>query len=451
MNLIEPTQYRIEELFIETKGGRINLENMFEELNLFDSLFLPVVSGNILIVDSVQLSNRLSLDGSEVIGMSLSKGLLTGFAPFKKSYRIYKQTDRRNRNQTSETYILHFVSDELIYSEQQKINQSYETTYSTVVDKIMTQYLKIPTKNRGIFQPSYGVRKIVIPNLSPLDAIEWCSKRALGIKNSPEFLFFCSSEGYNFVPLSTLLTKNPIINISFTPKNLNDNDEFYELSRARSFEVLSQYDLLDRIQDGVNANKLLVFDPITKTFGSQELSFDQIYKLIEHANKNPIDTEIFNRDKQTTTKTTFDSHQGLSIFNQNRGKSNYIKESDPTSISKNEPYELFMTQRKALISNLMTRRLKITMPGNFQLTSGKNINFDTAGFGARSKGQEGKEDESVSGKYIITGTRHILSLARHITIIEVASDSSDKKTFVSNSDQTKVAFDYSKPFATATM
>lgn len=449
MNIIEPTQYRIEELFIETKGGRVSLESMFEELNLFDSLFLPVISGNILIVDAVQLSKRLALDGSEVIGMTLSKGSITGFASFKKSYRVYKQTDRRNRNQNSESYILHFVSDELIFSEQQKVNQSYESTYSDVVEKILTNYLKIPSKNRGDFQSSYGIRKIVIPNLSPLDAIEWCSKRALGVKNSPEYLFFCNAEGYNFISLSVLLTKKPILNISFTPKNLGDGDEFYEMSRARNYEVLSQFDLMDKLQDGVNAGKFLGFDPLTRSFASQEFNFDKLYQLIDHGNKNPIDTEIHNRDKETTTKNTFDTKQALNVYNQIRGKSNYVKENDPTSISKNEPYELIVAQRKALLSNLMTRRLKIVMPGNFQLTSGKNVNFETSGFGAHSKGQEGSQDTSVSGKYVITGTRHILSLTRHLTIIEVASDSTnDVKTYVSNSDQNKVATNYNQAFKT---
>ena len=450
MKLVEPTQYKIEELLLKTKGGPIGLENIFEELNLFDSLFLPVISGNILITDAQQLSKRLKFDGSEVIAMTLTKGISPGFASFKKSYRVYKQTDRKNINQTSEKYILHFVADELIISEQKKkVNQSYNSTYSDVVEKILSQYLQVPSRNRASFQSSYGIRDIVIPNLSPLDAIEWCSKRALGVKNSPEFIFFCNAEGYNFMPLSTLLTTNPILNISFTPKNLGDGDEFYELSRARSFEVLSQYDSIDRIQDGVNASTFLGFDPTTRSFGSNKLSFDDIYALIEHGNKSAIDTEIHNRDKETTNKTSFDSKQALHVHNVITGKSNYVKENDPTSISKNEPYELFIVQRKAILSNLMTRRLKIVMPGNFQLTSGKNVNFETPGFGARSKGQEGNEDTSVSGKYIITGTRHILSLTQHITVIETASDSTnDMKKHTSSPEQNKTTHSYWSAYKT---
>jgi hypothetical protein len=312
----------------------------------------------------------------------------------------------------------------------------------------MNHYLQVPKANRGMFQQSYGIRKIVIPNLSPLDAIEWCAKRALGPKNSPEFLFFCNTEGYNFISMSILLTRDSIINISFTPKNIEDGDEFYELSRARSFEVLTQFDLIDRIQDGVNANKFLAFDPITKIFGSQDLTFDKLYKLIEHGNKNPIDAEIHNRDNETTTKTTYDSQQALSVFNYARGDSNYVKQSDPTSLSKNESYEMILTQRRSILSNLLAKRLKITMPGNFQLTSGKNIDFKTQGFGPHQKGKD-NEDLSLSGKYIITGTRHIIGLTRHLTIIEVASDSTNNPAdYVSSPSQNELLKSYNKAYRT---
>lgn len=447
MKLVEPTQYRIEEIVIITKGGPISIANMFEEINLFDSMFLPVISGNILITDAQQLSKSLSFDGTEHISMTINKGTNTGFASFKKTFRIYKQSDRKNANQTSENYILHFVSDELFVSDQTKITQSYETTYSDIINKILKNDLKIPSNSRGSFEGSYGIRKVVIPNLPALDAVEWCAKRALSVKNSPEYIFFCNAEGFNFVSLSTLLTRNSILNINFSPKNVQDESAFLEMSSARSFEVLEQDDIIDKTRSGVNAGSFLGFDPVTRSFGSKELNFDQIYALIEHANKNPISTEIHNRDRQTSSKTTYDSKQFLSITNTIRGESNYVKESDPNSISKNESYELILNQRKAILANLLAKRLKITMPGNFQLTSGRNIDFKTPGFGIHQKGTGDDGDSSISGKYIIIGTRHIISLTKHLTIIEVATDSTNNPAkYVSTPQQNEVALTYNKSY-----
>jgi hypothetical protein len=68
------------------------------------------------------------------------------------------------------------------------------------------------------------------------------------------------------------------------------------------------------------------------------------------------------------------------------------------------------------------------MPGNFQLSSGFNVNLNVPIIG-----EHRGEDKSISGKYIIVASRHIIGFEKHETIIEVASSSSDIG-FISASD-----------------
>jgi hypothetical protein len=70
-------------------------------------------------------------------------------AAFKKAFRIFKQSNRKEDGLNSEIYTLDFVSDELMFSDQQRINQSYETTYTEVVKKILIDYLKVSPNNLG--------------------------------------------------------------------------------------------------------------------------------------------------------------------------------------------------------------------------------------------------------------------------------------------------------------
>ena len=163
------TQYTIKEVSIVTKGGSVEVSSMFEELNIFDSLFLPIVSGNILMVDSIGLIGRFIFDGSEVIKISMTKDGDSEIGSFQKAFRIYKQSDRRNLTQTSEKYILHFVSDELIFSDQQRVNQSYVGPYSYIVDRILKDYLGV--SNHALHDATTGIRSVVIPNLRPLELI----------------------------------------------------------------------------------------------------------------------------------------------------------------------------------------------------------------------------------------------------------------------------------------
>ena len=159
VNLPEtPSKFSLNELAIVTKTGKLDISKLFQELNIFDSILSPVMTGAVVIIDSIGLSAKLLFDGSEVLLVNIGKDTDSEAFRLKKAFRIYRQTNRATIEQNSETYTLEFVSDEFIFSEQQKINQSYKTTYSETAKKILVNYLKTPEqKLRGVFQATTGI------------------------------------------------------------------------------------------------------------------------------------------------------------------------------------------------------------------------------------------------------------------------------------------------------
>lgn len=442
LELKKSTQFKINELVIATKVGKIDISAIYEEINIFDSLFVPVMSGHILIKDSVGLSGKLLFDGSETLLMDISKDPNSDIAGFKRAFRIYKQGNRSNDTPNSETYTLHFVADEMIYSDQQRINQSYEGTYTDVVVKIMQNYLKVPTNSAGgIYEPSSGLRSIVIPNLKPIEAIEWCAKRAVDVNQAPNFMFFQNTVGYNFATLSKMLSEEDILEIKFDIKNQTGSNAFKEIGSARAYEVVAQTDMVEKTRSGVNAGQFIGFDPMTGTVAKKNISFGDHYSTMKHGNDNPNYSSVQNRDGKDASEA-YSSKKSVSIFSAAKQFSNYIKQNDPTSLSKQENYETFLFQRKAIIANLMAKRIKIAMPGNFQLTSGFNVNVNAPDFGKKEKGTD-NADPSLSGKYLIVGSRQIIGYEKHETVIEVATTSSSNDFIpASNPEQTREALEY---------
>lgn len=422
----ESGQFAVEELIIQSKVGPIDISSIYEEINIFDSLFLPVITGNILIVDAKNVSSELLFDGSESLLMTISKSEGSEIAQFKKAFRIYKQTNRSNISQNAEAYVLHFVSDELIFSDQQKVNQSYETTYGDAIVKIMRDYLQVTGNNLGgIYEKTSGIRKFVVPNLSPFDAIDWCTKRSVDNLNSPNYMFFQNITGYNFVSLSTLLQQEHVLSINLNPKNQKGDDAIDEMLSARSYEVLQQYDLIQKTRNGVISGKFVGFDPMTRTIATRNLGYSSHYSNMKHGNLNPNFTDLLDKSGKSS-QYAHDSRKSLSIFGSSRKYSEYVKSKDPTSISKIQDHENIINQRRALLNNLMSKRLKMVMPGNFQLSSGFNIDLEAPSLGEKVKGED-NEDISLSGKYIITASRQMIKYGRHETIIEVASSSNNNK------------------------
>jgi hypothetical protein len=435
-------QFKINELTLVTKNGKIDISAIYEEISIFDSLFMPVMSGKILIRDSIGLSGKLLYDGSESLLIEIVKDENSEIATFKKAFRVYKQSDRTNLNLNSEAYVLSFVSDELIYSDQQRINQSYENTYTETIKRIMIDYLKLPENQLGgIYDETIGIRKLVVPNLRPLEAIEWCAKRSVDENNSPNFLFYQNSTGYNFASLSKLLVKPEILNIKFEPKNTKEIDDINEISSARSLEVVSQADSIEKNRSGVNAGKFIGFDPMTRMIATKNISYDDHYKLMKHANENRNVSVIDNRDG-TKNVEMYNSKKTVATFNTARKLSKYIQKYDPTSLSKEDNIEDYLFQRKAIIKNLMERRVKLVMPGNFDLSSGFNINLFVPNMATKEKG-DSNDDLTLTGKYIIVGTRHIIGYEKHETIIEIATTSSETEFVpVSSPQQTQEILDY---------
>lgn len=425
VNLPEtPSKFSINELAIVTKAGKLDISKIFQELNIFDSLLSPVMTGAVIVADSIGLSAKLLFDGSEVLLVSIGKDTDSSSFRLKKAFRIYRQTNRAVLQQNAETYTLEFVSDEFIFSEQQKITQSYKLTYSDAARKILVNYLKVPEqKLNGVFQSTTGIRDIVIPNLKPIEAIEWCAKRSIDQKRSPNYVFFENNLGYNYVSLSYLLSSDYLFKIKFPTKNLEETNAAQDLLSPRHFEVVNQSDKLKTTREGVAAGTFIGFDPITRTIQNKRIGFEDHYNAMDHGNDTANFSQSKNRGGENATEA-YDSRKVVSIFGANIKNSNYIKKYDPTSISKVETTEDFVFARKAIFANLMNKRIKLVMPGNFQLTSGFNLNVRVPDFSKKESGSE-NEDRSLSGKYLIIASRHIIKHEIHETILELATTSNE--------------------------
>lgn len=421
--VINTAQFKIKTLAIISKIGPIDVSGIFEELNIHDCIFTPCITGNILIKDSIGLTNKLAFDGSEVLVVEMGK--TEQDAIFRKSFRIYKQSQRKSINNSSEVYLLHFVSDEFILSQQTRIAESFRETYSKVVERILRDNLGVKNNMIGYFEESEGIRNILIPNKKPLDAIKFCAKRALNKKQSPTFLFFENKIGYNFITLSSMLSNKTVHDINFEVKNLADDGK--ELMGAIKYEVISQFDLNKSIKSGLFSGTFIGFDLMTRSIAVKTSNYNSLYNKNEHANKTPNIGVITNKFGLKNTEM-YDSKVVLFPMDAFASESSYIRENDPLSIDVSDDTYNYILQRDASIRNILNQRIKILMPGNFDLTSGLTANLTVPVKGEKAKIVD-NIDYSLSGKYLIVASRQMITSQKHETIIEVATDSSNRDSY----------------------
>ena len=430
-NINSTLQCVIEEMaIILPKGKNIDLKPYLSELNFYESMFTPCSSGNVLIVEAAGLLDKIKVEGNFTIRFKIQKSRDdVDFFKFYKEFKIYSITNRKNASSTSQGYIIHFVNEDFVYSLQQKINRNYTAPYSTMVEKILTRQLRVPNSrpSRGksginFIYPTEVGKEVIIPNLNPFDSLTWIAKRTTSTKyKAPDFLFFENNKGYNFVPVSYLWTKEPQWTINVKPKNIS-NDVGSEFFGARNMKILSQFNMLNSIKEGSYAGTFIGFDTFTKTISVQKIdnTFDT---NSSHGNKNANLSDTKSKDNIDFTKM-YDSRVAIYPFALPRATQKYIKDNSPKTSNRIDDPEKYIFQRKAFFANLMQKRIELTMPGFFGYTCGETITLNVPKFAINDGGKN--TDDTLSGKYIILGVRHIIRYQTHETIIEVATDSTKK-------------------------
>jgi hypothetical protein len=419
------TGFRIKDLKISAKdGGEYDISALYEELNIFDSIMQPCITGKILIRDSVGLTNSLLFDGNEFLMVNIGK-TNDDELDIKKVFRIYKQTNRTVVNQNSETYILHFVSEEFVESRLKRVCQNYSGNFHEAAIRIMQDYMSIPKNKIAQVHNSVGVRDIGILNQHPIEALNWMTTMSVDENGVPGFLFFENVSGFNFVSVGNLLKNNSITTINFNPKNTNLSNEVSNFLGARHFEVIQQFDFLSNLENGVYGGKFQGYDPLAQSSMQRVFKYSDINHPFSPENSSPAIGNIRTKDG-----STLDSHFDASITS---GTTNImssfspdLKEDDPEYLNKRYDYENSLFQRKSIFAYLFSQRVKLVVPGNFAMTSGNNIFLNVAKYSQKS-GEEDNLDKSLYGSYLIVAARHILTPDnKHETIFEACTNSSNR-------------------------
>ena len=142
-SVTQTSEFEIKSLVILSPKDNVEIDirAIFQELNIYDSVLLNTVSGDIIIVDSLGVLRGFEFDGTQYLYIELSKN--KDLFVYKNAFHIYKQSLKDVVKPGAISYKLNFISDEYTVSEQTKVAQHYELPYSEIAKRILNSYLKI--------------------------------------------------------------------------------------------------------------------------------------------------------------------------------------------------------------------------------------------------------------------------------------------------------------------
>lgn len=428
-NLISTQDFILEFVnILRYDGSSVNIKNLIIEFNYYEDIFGNVSSGDILLNDSNNLISNLSMSGNDYISFILNKPALQ--CSITRIMKLYSIGKRKLASDTNESYVIHFCSEEVLLSEQYRVSKSYKgKKVSSIVRDICETYLNINTNFSLNSDPlrieeTKNTLNLVVPNLKPLEAINWASTYAqVSTVNPSVFLFYHNRDGFNFKSLQTLYSLPAYKTYRYEPKNLvsdYDNrmrDISKDYDSIISYEIMKHFNSLQSISDGAFANRLISIDIINQSYNINNFDYAEHFRKTSHLNENGLLTNAKNSKGQTLNKTPGTLRLTTSLMKTSNNpyvlsKGQNIKDIE---IEKTLPTNL------AELSLINTIRLKLVLPGDPLLTVGKNINVNLPTVGLEG----GKQlDRYYSGKYLITGVRHKADqTGKFQTILEVCKES----------------------------
>jgi len=407
---LSPYDFILDELkIINSAGITIGIDYIFTELNIYEDLFNNVMNGDIYITDSSEIITRLNMYGNEFISIVFKT---PGNIKFQKVFRIYKISEYGLRGTSSATYKIHFCSEEFLLSQQVFVSRSYkEARLSDIVINIANDYLKIPNKkfqaknieaSTLLLAPEKN--PLIVPNLRPLEAINWISSFALDTSGlSPGFFFYESVNGYNFISLSTIYSQQPKTKLYYSAKNMQSFENIQsQQNKLDEMEFRQVFDALDSISNGAFFSQLIKLDLLNRNVEGEAMSISQSrYKTLN--NFLP-----YNLAK---------NRMGTSIDQ----ASGYIRMFPAFQEDLMNRWLLMRASRLALLNNT---RLHIDIPGNSALSVGDIVYISIPTNDASTEVKNLNEDKYLSGKYLITGLRHQLLNTKYCCYAQLCKDSS---------------------------
>lgn len=374
----------------------------------YESLFSPIVTANLAMVDTEGTISDLQLNGEESVSFSIRSKL--GIIDFDK-YPLYLNTAPvAGKDANREAVLMSLMSRYAITNEKSTISRTYSGKISDSVRRILTQDLKVPT-NRIDIDPTNNIAHFSGASEDAFKVILKMCPKSIGDKTdgAPGYFLYETQRGMNFKSISGLIQQNPYpytYTYNSTYKFDDDND-----FTIKSYRQIRSQTVLNGLRSGLYSSRNIFFNPrelttkelILRLTRNGDIEYGNKKVKLNYLGKKPRFSEEILSDDWTRT------HFHVLDVGMFQNESTKINNSA-------EEWQPLATTRYNIMFNKMAR---IVVPCNPNLTAGDIINIQIQ---KTSIDTRKKYDDTESGKYLILHVCHSFTRDKSYTSLTITKD-----------------------------
>ena len=423
---------------VKNEDKVVDVRGNIVEVNLFENLYKPYVDSTIVLIDDFGLKNSLNIQGTERLKLVLGDAENPEEPVVVKYFFFSKINDTQKMNERAELLSISLVEEHVYIDAIKQFSKSYTDELENIITSIADNELG-KTVVKSLFEPSVqGPRKIIVPYLSPLEAIQWLRDRATTRTGSP--IFLSGSLYTNSLVMSSLdgLLREDVINDKLPLRYSSaisgvdaDQDQLRPYYEIMSFKEVDAENSLALYENGAIGSFYASIDAGTGVLAGDHISvrdiLDEFYtnKLISaDTNQSVFDPSLEIDGKLSDEYNSLHIHQVVSSNTYNQFKSYH----DETSLlgENNSLIESRLKAKNKIIRTFLKKNIiDIGMNGSLffkgRISVGRKLRllFLNSNVQGDLKDTNDQIDKRKSGDYIILATNHRLADEKHTTILRL--------------------------------
>jgi hypothetical protein len=419
------SHYTFESIALESERTDmpIDIKRVTTDVDIFEHMDKPYLTGTITLLDNANFYAGTDILGGEKITI-IFKSTRENTKEIKKVFYVSKVLNTNRVNDTSVVIRLQILEDIAYQSNLINVNKSYNGKVFDILQKIGKNYLN---KSVGHSAEDKQSIKVIVPNMSPLEAMMWLKNRATTKDGYPYYLYSSLTDDYlSFADLGSLVSQTPINGLvpyvySEAASQLNTLDKSRKI--IQSYDHKNAESLYDLIRNGLIGSKyeyINLLDNERKSFNF-DIVEDLLRPLIRKGvltkdQQNPMYTPEFTlNDKPFNTLQSKNISRigGISAFK--NGTNNNQSYSESNSIAEYKLQVMSYAMHNLLQKSPMTIYVNGIdfIDGNYSTTIGNVIKLVFPKSRSESHPLENNVDPKLSGNYLIFAARHMIKKEKY--------------------------------------
>ena len=439
---IQPKSIKVAGVILVNQfGDSVDLSEVFTRMFLQESIHSKFVSGQIQIMDSLNLLRSFRMTGQEYITIEIAQfegdEEVSKDNKITKNFRVFKAVKEQRVDLASASYVLHVCDPKLMTGLKKRVSKVYRGSMTSILANVMVDELGAKRDELDLFVDSEPKNvQFISPNWSVNSVLEFCkdnadiSDKRVAYKNS-FFLFSTLTGGTRFMPLHEMIKLNAPVKFTYRDRSSIDNRE---LSREEQqvglntqifkYHRPSHFNTLRGVQNGGFASTLKTLNPVSKIVKSSIFDIDKHfsetrkdhvsgYHMIKSGPEKLLKGKMIQDQDVSPEVVNLGEEDGLNESYNSVVKYDYLMPHAYDNRKKVDDKEVFVSynadneennclQRQAMLEQLQQNIVIVEVSARSDISVGTVVELDIPAAEVSHDDGRMPKDEKTDDRYLIT-------------------------------------------------